>query len=141
MDIVQELLARRSIAVPAGWQTNCMNGSIDSLEASVTVTPIRDVGRKASPGFCSPPKRLNNGGSMLEKQERAVLAARVREYLARETETEIGLLQAEIFVDFLAEEVGYVFYNQGLKDAHAAILRRLEDAAGDIDVLEKPRLR
>ena len=78
---------------------------------------------------------------MLEKQERAVLAARVREYLARETETEIGLLQAEIFVDFLAEEVGYVFYHQGLKDAHAAILRRLEDAAGDIDVLEKPRLR
>ena len=78
---------------------------------------------------------------MLEKQERAVLATRVREYLARETETEIGSLQAEIFVDFLAEEVGYVFYNQGLKDAHAAILRRLEDAAGDIDVLEKPRLR
>ena len=78
---------------------------------------------------------------MLEKQDRAVLAARVREYLARETETEIGLLQAEIFVDLLAEEVGYVFYNQGLKDAHAAILRRLEDAAGDIDVLEKPRLR
>ncbi|NTC83297.1 DUF2164 domain-containing protein [Agrobacterium tumefaciens] len=78
---------------------------------------------------------------MLEKQDRAELAARVREYLARETETEIGLLQAEIFVDFLAEEVGYVFYNQGLKDAHAAILRRLEDAAGDIDVLEKPRLR
>ncbi|HCV70975.1 DUF2164 domain-containing protein [Rhizobium rhizogenes] len=78
---------------------------------------------------------------MLEKQDRAVLATRVREYLARETETEIGLLQAEIFVDFLAEEVGYVFYNQGLKDAHAAILRRLEDAAGDIDVLEKPRLR
>lgn len=34
-----------------------------------------------------------------------------------------------------------LFYNQGLKDAHAAILRRLEDAAGDIDVLEKPRLR
>ena len=78
---------------------------------------------------------------MLEKQDRAVLAARVREYLARETETEIGLLQAEIFVDFLAEEVGYVFYNQGLKDAHAAILRRLEDAAGDIDVLEKPKPR
>lgn len=50
---------------------------------------------------------------MLEKQDRAVLAARVREYLARETETEIGLLQAEIFVDFLAEEVGYVFTIRG----------------------------
>jgi uncharacterized protein (DUF2164 family) len=34
-----------------------------------------------------------------------------------------------------------VFYNQGLRDAHAAILRRLEDAAGDIDVLEKPKPR
>ena len=78
---------------------------------------------------------------MLEKQEKAVLAARIKDYLARETETEMGLLQAEIFVEFLAEEVGSVFYNQGLKDAHAAILRRLEDAAGDIDVLEKPRLR
>lgn len=78
---------------------------------------------------------------MLEKQEKAVLAARIKDYLARETETEMGLLEAEIFVEFLAEEVGYVFYNQGLKDAHAAVLRRLEDAAGDIDVLEKPRLR
>ncbi|MCA2377521.1 DUF2164 domain-containing protein [Agrobacterium genomosp. 3 str. RTP8] len=78
---------------------------------------------------------------MLEKQEKAVVAARIKDYLARETETEMGLLEAEIFVEFLAEEVGYVFYNQGLKDAHAAVLRRLEDAAGDIDVLEKPRLR
>lgn len=67
---------------------------------------------------------------MLEKQEKAALAARVRNYLAREAEAEIGLLQAEIFVDFLAEELGYVFYNQGLRDAQAAILRRLEDAAG-----------
>ncbi|MEJ1174037.1 DUF2164 domain-containing protein [Agrobacterium sp. CMT1] len=78
---------------------------------------------------------------MLEKQEKAALAARVRDYLAREAEAEIGLLQAEIFVDFLAEELGYVFYNQGLRDAQAAILRRLEDGAGDIDVLEKPKPR
>ena len=78
---------------------------------------------------------------MLEKQEKAALAARVRDYLAREAEAEIGLLQAEIFVDFLAEELGYVFYNRGLRDAQAAILRRLEDAAGDIDVLEKPKPR
>ena len=78
---------------------------------------------------------------MLEKQEKAALAARVRDYLAREAEAEIGLLQAEIFVDFLAEVLGYVFYNQGLRDAQAAILRRLEDAAGDIDVLEKPKPR
>jgi uncharacterized protein (DUF2164 family) len=78
---------------------------------------------------------------MLEKQEKAALAARIRDYLARETETEIGHLQAEILVDFLAEEMGYVFYNQGLRDAHAAILRRLEDAAGDIDVLEKAKPR
>lgn len=45
---------------------------------------------------------------MLEKQEKAVLAARIKDYLARETETEMGLLEAEIFVEFLAEEVGYV---------------------------------
>ncbi|MFK0339075.1 DUF2164 domain-containing protein [Agrobacterium sp. 16-172Ci] len=78
---------------------------------------------------------------MLEKQEKAALAARIRDYLARETEAEIGHLQAEIFVDFLVEELGHVFYNEGLRDAHAAILRRLEDAAGDIDVLEKPKPR
>ncbi|MFF2319907.1 DUF2164 domain-containing protein [Agrobacterium sp. NPDC058088] len=78
---------------------------------------------------------------MLEKQEKADLAVRIRAYLARETEAEIGLLQAEIFVDFLAEEMGYVFYNQGLKDAHTAILRRLDDAAADIDVLEKAKPR
>jgi len=83
----------------------------------------------------------DSGKSMLEKQEKADLAARIRAYLAREAEAELGLLQAEIFVDFLAEEIGYVFYNQGLRDAQTAILRRLDDAAGDIDVLEKAKPR
>jgi len=50
---------------------------------------------------------------MLEKQEKAALAARIRDYLARETETEIGHLQAEIFVDFLAEELGHFFLMRG----------------------------
>lgn len=78
---------------------------------------------------------------MLQKQEKSALAARIRDYLAQETDIEIGLLQAEIFVDFLAQEVGASFYDEGLRDAHAAVMRRLDDAASDIDVLEKPARR
>jgi uncharacterized protein (DUF2164 family) len=52
---------------------------------------------------------------MLEKQEKAALAARIRDYLARETEAEIGHLQAEVFVDFLAEGMFFIMRGSGMR--------------------------
>ncbi len=74
----------------------------------------------------------------LDKQQKADLVAAVRSYLVDELDVEISGLQSEMLVDHVTEIFGPAFYNQGLRDAHAAILRRLDDAAADIDVLEQP---
>jgi uncharacterized protein (DUF2164 family) len=73
----------------------------------------------------------------LDKQQKADMVSAIRTFLATELDLDIGGLQAEMLVDQLSDIVAPVFYNRGLQDAHTAVLRRMEDAAGDIDVLEK----
>lgn len=73
----------------------------------------------------------------LEKQQKAEMVLALRHYLANELDVEIGALQVDILVDHLAEVIGPVFYNKGLRDAHEAVLQRMEYAAADIDLLER----
>ncbi|NTJ42763.1 DUF2164 domain-containing protein [Agrobacterium larrymoorei] len=74
----------------------------------------------------------------LDKQQKADFISAVQSFLVNELDVEISGLQSEMLLDHLADVVGPAFYNKGLRDAHAAVLRRLDDAAGDIDVLEQP---
>ncbi len=73
----------------------------------------------------------------LDKQRKSDLAAAIKTYLVQELDVEISGLQCEMLLDHLGEIVGPAFYNQGLKDAQAAILRRLDDASADIEVMEQ----
>ncbi len=73
----------------------------------------------------------------LEKQQKTDMVLALRHYLTQELDVEIGSLQVEILVDHLAEVIGPVFYNKGLRDAHEAVLQRMEYAAADIDLLER----
>ncbi|KQQ61505.1 MULTISPECIES: DUF2164 family protein [Rhizobium/Agrobacterium group] len=73
----------------------------------------------------------------LEKQQKTDMVLALRHYLTQELDVEIGALQVEILVDHLAEVIGPVFYNKGLRDAHEAVLQRMEYAAADIDLLER----
>jgi uncharacterized protein (DUF2164 family) len=72
------------------------------------------------------------------KQDKSEIVSHLRRYFSEELEFDISGLQGDMLLEFLSDRVGPYFYNRGLLDAHAAILRRLEDAAADIDVLEKP---
>jgi uncharacterized protein (DUF2164 family) len=78
---------------------------------------------------------------VIDKQQKLVMVSTTRAFLSDELDLDIGALQAEMLIDRLAEILGPVFYNQALRDAHDAIRRRMEDAAADIDVLEKYVLR
>lgn len=78
---------------------------------------------------------------VIDKQQKLVMVSTTRAFLSDELDLDIGALQAEMLIDRLAEILGPVFYNQGLRDAHDAVRRRMEDAAADIDVLEKHVLR
>lgn len=71
------------------------------------------------------------------KQEKADLVSRIRNHLRDELDCEISGLQGEMLLDFLSAELGPRFYNRGLHDALTAVTRRMEDAASDIDILEK----
>ena len=70
------------------------------------------------------------------KEEKAEIVSRIRAYFDRELDP-IGALPAEFLLDFLTEEIGPYFYNRGLRDAHAALLKRMEDMGEDIHLLER----
>ncbi|MGR9247081.1 DUF2164 domain-containing protein [Rhizobium leguminosarum] len=65
------------------------------------------------------------------KEEKAEIVSRIRAYFDRELDP-IGALPAEFLLDFFADEIGANYYNQGLRDAHAALLRKMEDLTEDI---------
>lgn len=75
---------------------------------------------------------------VLSKEERAALGEALRHYLREELDQEIGGLQADLFVDFLSEKIGPVFYNRGLMDAEAALVKKMDDLSDAIHLLEKP---
>ncbi|AHF84819.1 hypothetical protein RLEG3_24725 [Rhizobium leguminosarum bv. trifolii WSM1689] len=70
------------------------------------------------------------------KEEKAEIVARIRAYFDRELDP-IGALPAEFLLDFFVEEIGAYVYNRGLRDAQAALLKRMEDMAEDIHLLER----
>ncbi len=75
---------------------------------------------------------------VLSKEERAAIGEALRRYLREELEQEISGLQADLFVDFLSEKIGPVFYNRGLMDAEAALVKKMDDLSDAIHLLEKP---
>lgn len=71
------------------------------------------------------------------KEDKAAIVARIRQYFESELDQRIGELPAEFLLDFFSAEIGAHYYNQGLRDAHAALVKRMEDVAEDIYLLER----
>ncbi|MGO8147902.1 DUF2164 domain-containing protein, partial [Rhizobium leguminosarum] len=71
------------------------------------------------------------------KEAKATIVARIRRYFDAELDKPIGALSAEFLLDFFADEIGAHYYNQGIRDEHAALLRKMEDLAEDIYLLER----
>jgi uncharacterized protein (DUF2164 family) len=70
------------------------------------------------------------------KEEKAQIVAHIRQYFDRELDP-IGALPAEFLLEFFAEKIGPYFYNRGLRDAHAAFLKKMEDFGEEIYLLER----
>lgn len=70
-------------------------------------------------------------------QERDALVQRVREFMSKELNTDLGRFDAEFLVDFFTKEIGAFYYNHGLYDAQAALEKRLDDLRESILSLEK----
>lgn len=74
----------------------------------------------------------------LSAREKAALSERLRDYCAEELDCEIGTLQAELFAEVIAREFAPVFYNSGLRDAEALLMKRMESFGDEIAALEMP---
>ncbi|MGM9986661.1 MAG: DUF2164 domain-containing protein [Bacillaceae bacterium] len=66
----------------------------------------------------------------LSKEEKEVLIHKVENYFLNERGEEIGSLAAMLFVDYITNEIGPVFYNKGIEAAHDYFEEKIEDVYG-----------
>lgn len=69
--------------------------------------------------------------------EKEVLVDKIKHYFDDELNQEIGQFDAEFLIDFISENFGNYYYNQGLADAQLAIRSKLDDIESEIESLEK----
>jgi uncharacterized protein (DUF2164 family) len=69
------------------------------------------------------------------KQLRDDLVHRLARFLDRELDCEASALQAGFLLDFISEQLGPHYYNQGVRDAQTLFQSKLEDVVYEI---EKP---
>lgn len=72
------------------------------------------------------------------EEERKQLIPLVQKYFQTERGEDMGLLAAELFLDFLARDIGPVIYNKALFDAQRAVRDNQEELAYRLYELEQP---
>ncbi len=69
----------------------------------------------------------------LDREARAEGVRRIRAYFERERGEELGELAAGFILDFIAEELGHLFYNKALADSQALIARAADSLDADVE--------
>jgi len=78
---------------------------------------------------------------VFDRPTREALARVLVKRLASEFDLEIAPMDGQRLLDVLAETLGPAWYNQGLRDAQAAVQARIDDIAETIAGLEQPEPR
>ena len=73
----------------------------------------------------------------LSKEQRAALIEKLQHYCSTELDRELGNLEADCLLDFIARQIGPEFYNSALHDARALVTTRAELLGEAIVELEK----
>jgi len=76
-----------------------------------------------------------------DRAEREALARRLVKQLREELDVEVVPMDGQRLIDILSETLGPAFYNQGLRDAQAAVQARVDDISEAIAGLEQPEPR
>lgn len=66
----------------------------------------------------------------LTKEVKEHIVLDIQKYFIDERDEEIGNLSAELLLQFMIEKVGPAIYNQGIRDAHSLMSKKLEDLYG-----------
>jgi uncharacterized protein (DUF2164 family) len=76
-----------------------------------------------------------------DRSAREALARRLVRQLRDEFDLEVAPMDGQRLIDVLAETLGHAWYNQGLRDAQAAVQARVDDISEAIAGLEQPEPR
>jgi uncharacterized protein (DUF2164 family) len=76
-----------------------------------------------------------------DRAQREALARRLVRQLREELDVEVAPMDGQRLIDLLSETLGPAWYNQGLRDAQAALQSRVDDIAEAIAGLEQPEPR
>lgn len=71
------------------------------------------------------------------KPQQELLTQKLQQYFARELNSDLGGFDAQFLLDFIAQEIGVYFYNQGLLDAQTVLSKKIDDIQDAIGQLEK----
>ncbi|MDO9335347.1 MAG: DUF2164 family protein [Caulobacteraceae bacterium] len=74
----------------------------------------------------------------LDRQTQEILERKLRKHLADEYGFELGQFEALDLLDWLAETLGPLWYNQALYDAQAVLRKRADDLVEAVSAVEKP---
>ncbi|WP_068545844.1 DUF2164 domain-containing protein [Thalassotalea crassostreae] len=72
-----------------------------------------------------------------KKSQKEALISKLQHYFEQELDQEIGQFDAEFLLDFFSNEMGAVFYNQGLYDAQTILQNKVADISDAIFEIEK----
>lgn len=70
-------------------------------------------------------------------QQKQLITTKLQKYMENELEVELGQFDAEFLMDFISKEMGSLYYNQGLYDAQAVLVDRMDSLTDAIYQLEK----
>ncbi|WP_448566979.1 DUF2164 domain-containing protein [Thalassotalea ganghwensis] len=73
-----------------------------------------------------------------EQDKKDHLILKLQQYFEHELSIELGQFDADFLLDFISDEMGSYFYNQGLQDAQQLMHERLQLISEEIVQLEKP---
>ena len=74
----------------------------------------------------------------LSADSKADIVKKIKLYFQEELRQDIGQFDAEFLLDFFSQEVGAYYYNQGVLDARAVLLAKLETIDDALYEIERP---
>ena len=72
------------------------------------------------------------------QEEKDILGQKLKDYVAKELDHEIGQFESEFLLDFISEKIGPYYYNKGLSDAGSVIASKFEDINDALYQIEAP---
>lgn len=72
------------------------------------------------------------------RDQKAALVQKLQSYMEKELDVEIGQFDAEFLLDFIGENLGGYFYNQGVYDAQQLMVSKIDLINESMYELEKP---